>query len=596
MVTYLVKRLNAKSLTECFIHNRLPIIKDDYKQCILLENITENHYECTETNLGLVTKDLGKTFFTQSRFLAQQISFNAEHLPTNMQYAWCLKKDNISSPYEDWASVNLKAKHLIYGLHVDGFRDFFKPSDKYLPTFFKLQYSLDSKIWADYEGGKELQSLNYSLFSGKKLLFKVPLLGQYVRIRMKIERRTITCIKLQVYGCPAIKAPARIFHYKIYQGDSSSTYSWKDTKYPHNPTLKERFLSRETGCLTDGEHLKTISALTSNCWVGWNKTSRPKPLVALTLSAVSRIYAVKLLTYVNESMHAGTIKRFSVEAGRSVPIPRLGYVCAPDSMYYISPQVIEYTIDLGGVLAKVISIKFDYSMEWIFLRQVSIVQEIPVATGALKLSPKYLTCKTPAKPTKLDDKKEKLPYYLPWLSLPALLVVAVIVILMLHRRRTRRDKSKSSINEHYAGLKKYKNPTYTDLKENERQAYPDLQNHESPEYADLKKKERQDGAGLLEHDSPEYADLTMDVSYSYVDVKGKERHGYEDLQKHEKSNYVDLQKHEKPIYKNLQNHESSGCVNFREDENSTRKDLNRHESSNYEELNHDYEVEMPPDV
>ncbi|XP_057317296.1 discoidin domain-containing receptor 2-like isoform X2 [Hydractinia symbiolongicarpus] len=403
--------------------------------------------ECTQTNIGLVTKDLGKTFFTQTGFLAQQISFNAEHLPTNMPYAWCLKKDNISLPYEDWASVNLKINQLVYGLRVDGFRDTIdKPSDKYLPTFFKFQYSLDSNLWADYEGGRELRSLNYSLVSGKKLLFKVPLLAQYVRIRMKIDNPTITCIKLQVYGCPAIKAPARIFHYKIYQGDSNSMHSWEDTKYPYNPTLKEGFLSRNTGCLTDGEHLKTSSPLTSDCWVGWNKTSRPKPLLALTLTAVSKIYAVKLLAYVNESAQAGTIQKFSVEAGRSVPIPTLGYVCAPDSMYYISPQVIEYTIDLGGILAKEISIKFDYSMEWIFLRQVSIVQESSAVVAALKLSPQFLTCKAPEKPGPTTEKDGGNNIIIIVCAVLAFLFLCLLIFIIYHYRTSLHKVFKSRAN------------------------------------------------------------------------------------------------------------------------------------------------------
>jgi len=88
--------------------------------------------------------------------------FNGEKLLFSEIHAWCVQKPvTPSNQYSEYAEVNLIDTFLIYNLTVDGFRDQLGevPSKKNLANDFKIQYALEDKIWAYYEGGNVVSTL-----------------------------------------------------------------------------------------------------------------------------------------------------------------------------------------------------------------------------------------------------------------------------------------------------------------------------------------------------------------------------------------------------------------------------------------------------
>jgi len=170
---------------------------------------------------------------------------------------------------------------------------------------------------------------------------------------------------------------ARIYFYKIPQGQQySADVSWLDTKYSGKATSKKE-LTGGKGCLVDESHGEGLNALkTPYCWVGWNKTNVSNPSIHITLSRLEIITGIYLRTYVNEDIGASTIKKFTVKTtkydGNFATIN--GYACAPKSNYHISPQVIDYEIDLGKTEAQYVTLSMEYSGNWILVRQVMVKQ------------------------------------------------------------------------------------------------------------------------------------------------------------------------------------------------------------------------------
>ena len=149
-----------------------------------------------------------------------------------------------------------------------------------------------------------------------------------------------------------------------------------DTEY-NGKTTANKELTSGTGCLVDNKHTEGVNALKSPyCWVGWKKSNVSNPSIHIELTRSATITGIYLRTYVNEDIGASTIRKFAVKTtefdGRLAKVN--GYACAPKSNYHISPQVIDYEIDLGDTKAQYVTLNMEYSGNWILVRQVMIKQ------------------------------------------------------------------------------------------------------------------------------------------------------------------------------------------------------------------------------
>lgn len=166
--------------------------------------------------------------------------------------------------------------------------------------------------------------------------------------------------------------PANIIQYKIYQGNTySNTISWVDTKYKEKIDHINQ-LSGNKGCLLDRQYSSSTDPLNDpECWLGWKKSNISDPFVEFETLGTATFTGLFIRTYVNENIGASTIKGFTIEYSSVIgAMDVLGYVCAPLTYYQISPQIKDFYIDLKNVKAQYLKVKFQYSGEWILVRQV----------------------------------------------------------------------------------------------------------------------------------------------------------------------------------------------------------------------------------
>ncbi|XP_057290653.1 discoidin domain-containing receptor 2-like [Hydractinia symbiolongicarpus] len=418
--------------------------------------------ECSQTDTGLITQHLGKMLFTQSSHSIQTPSFSAEHLPFKQVFAWCLKKESISSSYKDWASVNLKTTHLIYGLRVDGYREKLdEPSNLYLATFFKFQYSLDSKTWAYCKGGQDLKSSDYSIKNGNKLLFNVPLLAKYIRIRMKIDSVDLTCIKLQVYGCPTIKATettasstssptttksslrfAKVLSYSIPQGNKfNDTVYLRDDKYTGTENNNNILINGNGGCLTDDSAILDPMK-SSRCWVGWNKNETEICFVDIKLPSDTIIKGFQITAYESTQHYFGPISFFKIlnrEEG-SDNLTLVGFSCIATEKQRTG--IVNYTWSIPELKTENIRIVMNYTSYWLVIRQISVLKSKPQQDD-------FIITKDISKCIASQKKRDKVEENSSSSSIPLMIgiivailfvVVVAVVILLFIRKRKKSEK------------------------------------------------------------------------------------------------------------------------------------------------------------
>lgn len=433
--------------------------------------------ECSQTDTGLITQYLGKRLFTQSRFLAQQESFSGEALPFNTFFAWCFKKENISLPYKDWASVNLSTTHLIYGLHVDGYRKKLdEPSNLYLATFFKFQYSLDSKTWAYCKGGQDLKSSDYSIKSGNKLLFKVPLLAKYIRIRMKIETVDLTCIKLQVYGCPTIKATettasstssptttkaslrfAKVLSYSIPQGNQfNDSIYLKDDKYTGTVNNKNILINGSGGCLTDDSAILDPMK-SSRCWVGWNKNETEICYVDIKLPSNTIIKGFQLTVYESTQHYFGPISFLKIlnreKSGDNLTL--VGFSCIATEKQRTG--IVNYTWSIPEMRTENIRIVMNYTSYWLVIRQIRVLKSKPQQDD-------FIITKDISKCIASQKKRDKVEKNSSSSSIPLIIgvivavlfvvVVSVVILLFIRKRKKSEEEIDSAADKRMSILEK----------------------------------------------------------------------------------------------------------------------------------------------
>ena len=131
------------------------------------------YLECPKNDIEIMTSSLRGSISETLYDQGGSVGFSGEKLLFSELYAWCVQKSIIpSNQYSENAEVNLKDTYMIYSLKVDGFREQLSiSSDRNLAKDFKIQYALEDKIWAYYEGGNVVSILQISFSSKLDFIF-----------------------------------------------------------------------------------------------------------------------------------------------------------------------------------------------------------------------------------------------------------------------------------------------------------------------------------------------------------------------------------------------------------------------------------------
>ncbi|XP_047134666.1 discoidin domain-containing receptor 2 isoform X1 [Hydra vulgaris] len=371
---------------------------------------------CPNKSNPVLTEEFNNiSLFTSSAYLSERNTYNGLGLLFSKKIAWCIKADKINEDkFGEYTTINLINEYLLYGLQVDGYRE---NNKLYLASYFKLDYSYDGEVWANFYGGMKFLSSQYQ---SKTLEIQIPLIAKFLRIRMSEEFENITCIKLQVYGCQAILAKdvitptlisstntnttttllpfqnkVRIQYYKMKQGSTYQGIQFKDDKYDGYVVNNE--LDKGTGCLVDGLKPMTNPFSYPTCWLGWHKNVEPKPFIYITLTRSSFVNGIRLNTYINQSAKASPIKRFSLTSNIHYEMLKNPlYACTPDFIYALKSQEFEFVLDIGLLELQYLRLEMDYSEDWIFVRQIELIWDALPSTS-IKMISTVVECVVPTK-------------------------------------------------------------------------------------------------------------------------------------------------------------------------------------------------------
>ena len=109
-------------------------------------------------------------------------------------------------------------------------------------------------------------------------------------------------------------------------------------------------------------------------WVAWKKSEIREPYIILMLTEPIIVTGIRIVTFVNNSVNASTIKKFVVSSEKVLaPYVYRGETCSPDSAHEATAQKFDFVIKFGNLTLQYLKVSFDYTGEWILVRKVQIL-------------------------------------------------------------------------------------------------------------------------------------------------------------------------------------------------------------------------------
>ena len=110
-----------------------------------------------------------------------------------------------------------------------------------------------------------------------------------------------------------------------------------------------------------------------------------EPFIFVVWTRPLTISGIRLRTYVNDSIKASPIRKLTILAGKHRPLMPKGAICSPDEYYRLQPSVIDYIIAFDKIELQYLQLEFEYSGDWILVRQLEFIRPGRFASNLRKL-------------------------------------------------------------------------------------------------------------------------------------------------------------------------------------------------------------------